>query len=103
LLEDLFNSNTIQARGDDFTVDAAWFNFAEPFAMSGGASNRQIVDLGDLSNSLSMHTTGQSGHLFHRHREDFVWSWQNVEYHSMFFDQEAAMANSEGILTLTPP
>jgi penicillin amidase len=103
LLEDLFNSNTIQARGDDFTVNAAWFSFSEPFAMSGGASNRQIVDLGELSNSLSMHTTGQSGHLLHPHREDFVWLWQNVEYHSMVFDQETAIALSEGVLTLSPP
>jgi penicillin amidase len=103
LLEDLFNSSTIQARGDEFTVNAAWFSFSEPFAMSGGASNRQIVDLGNLSNSLSMHTTGQSGHLLHPHREDFVWSWQNVEYHSMVFDQDSAIAFSESILTLTPP
>jgi penicillin amidase len=103
LLEDLFNSNTIQARGDSFTVDAAWFSFVEPFAMTGGASNRQIVDLGNLSNSLGMHTTGQSGQLLHRHREDFVWPWQNVEYHSVLFDQEATIANSEAILNLTPP
>jgi penicillin amidase len=84
-------------------VDVGWFEFNQPFAMSGGVSQRTIADLSDLKNSVIIHTTGQSGHLFHRHREDFIPVWQNVEYHPLIWTREAALANSEGVLTLTPP
>jgi penicillin amidase len=102
LLEDLFNSKTVPARGDEFTVDAAWFSYAEPFAMTGGASQRFIADLSDLDNSLTIHTTGQSGQLFHRHREDFIPLWQNVEYHPSPFSRGAVESYGDTVLTLTP-
>jgi penicillin amidase len=102
LLERIFNSRPIPARGDNFTVDAASFDFNQPFAMIHGASQRQIVDLSDLGNSLSIHTTGQSGQAFHPHREDFIPLWQDVEYHPMLFSREAVEAKAETTLTLTP-
>ena len=102
IIEGLFNSKAIPARGDNFTVDAAWLNYAEPFAMNGGVSQRLIVDLGDWSRSLSIHSTGQSGHLFHPHRADMLHSWQNVEYHPLIFEREAAEASAEATLVLTP-
>jgi penicillin amidase len=103
LLESLFNSPTIPARGDNFTVDAASYSFNEPFAQGGGVSQRYIADLSDWDNSRSIHTTGQSGHLFHRHRQDLIPLWQNVEYHPLIFSRQAAEASAEAILTLTPP
>ena len=103
VLENLFSTKSIPARGDCFTVNAASFDFEEPFEMSHGVSQRQIVDLSDLDNSLTIHTTGQSGQLFHPHREDFISLWQNVEYHPMLFSREAVEANAEDVLTLTPP
>ena len=71
--------------------------------MGGGVSQRYIADLSDFGDSLIIHTTGQSGHLFHPHREDFIPLWQDVEYHPMIFSRGAAEANAEGILTLSPP
>ncbi|MBN1139669.1 MAG: penicillin acylase family protein [Anaerolineae bacterium] len=103
LLENLFNSQTIPARGDPLTVDAAWFSFAEPFAMYGGASQRYIADLSDWGNSVIVHATGQSGQLAHPHRDDFIAPWQEVRYHSMLFGRQAVEANAEATLTLTPP
>jgi penicillin amidase len=102
IIEQLFNTKAIAARGDNFTVDAAWFDYAQPFAMSGGVSQRLIVDLSDWGNSVSIHSTGQSGQLFHPHRADMVRAWQNVEYHPLIFSREAADANAEGTLTLMP-
>ena len=102
-LEALFNSKTIPARGDSLTVDAASFEFNAPFTMAHGASQRLIVDLSNLDNSLSIHTTGQSGQLFHRHREDFIDRWQDVEYHPLVFSRSAVVARSDQVLTLTPP
>ena len=101
LLENLFNSKTIPARGDNLTVDAASSSFDEPFAVRSGVSQRFIADLSDLGNSVTVHTTGQSGQLFHPHREDFISPWQNVEYHPMLFSREAVEANAEAVLTLS--
>ncbi len=102
LLERLFNSKPIPARGDNFTVDAASFSFDEPFAMNHGASQRYIADLSDLDQSRTVHTTGQSGQIFHPHREDFISLWQNVESHPMLFSREAVQSNAEAVLTLVP-
>jgi penicillin amidase len=103
ILENLFNSKAIPARGDSFTVDAAWLSLEdEPFRMTGGASERYIADLSNLENSLTVITTGQSGQLFHPHRTDQISAWQSIQYHAMIFSREAAEANPEGVLTLSP-
>ena len=39
----------------------------------------QVVDLGDFIRSLSMHTTGQSGHPYHPRYGDMIGSWRNIE------------------------
>ena len=103
LLENLFNSDTIPARGDNFTVDAASFGFGEPFAMGSGVSQRYVADLSSWDNSRSIHTTGQSGQLFHKHREDLISLWQNIEYHPMLFSREAIQSQAEATLMMTPP
>jgi len=102
LLERFFNSEPIPARGDNFTVDAASFSFIDPFTMNHGASERLIVDLSNLDSSLSVHTTGQSGHLFHPHRGDFISMWQEVKHHPMLFSRESVKAKAEAALTLRP-
>jgi penicillin amidase len=103
LLEGVFSSDTIAARGDNYTVDAAAFDNNQPFAMGSGVSQRYIADLNDLDNSRIIHTTGQSGHLFHPHREDFIPLWQSVEYHPMLYSRQAVESYAEATLTLTPP
>jgi penicillin amidase len=103
LLERIFNAGPIPARGSNFTVDAASFSYQPPFPMGAGVSQRLVVDLGDLDAGRSIHTTGQSGHLFHRHREDMIPLWQNVEYHPLPFSRDAVDAHAAHTLTLTPP
>jgi penicillin G amidase len=102
LIESLFNARPIAARGDLFTVDCAWFSYDAPFAMTGGVSQRFIADPGDWDGLLAIHTTGQNGHLFHRHREDMIASWQSVDYGSLPFSREAAEAQAEEVLELQP-
>ena len=102
LLENLFNSKPIPARGDNFTVNAASFGFNDPFAMAHGASQRFVADLSDLDRSRMVQTTGQCAHLFHPHREDFIPLWQDVESHPMLFSRGAVEANADATLTLVP-
>jgi len=49
-----------------------------------------------------MHTTGQSGHAYHRHYDDMIDPWRNIEYHPMLWEQADVEADAEGILVLRP-
>jgi len=89
--------------GDHNTVAQAAYDPAAPYAAGLTIpSYRQIIDLGNLGNSLSVHTTGQSGQPRSRHFADMIGLWRSVDYHPMLFDREAILAQSEGTLTLKP-
>ncbi|MCP4660357.1 MAG: penicillin acylase family protein [bacterium] len=101
-LESIFNSDPLPLGGDTFTVNAGLYNLDDPFAVIFGVSQRLIVDLDDLSKSLAINSTGQCAHVFHRHREDQIPMWGNVEYHPVLFSREAVEAEAEATLTLVP-
>ena len=60
------------------------------------------VDLGNLNNSLSMHTTGQSGHAYHTHYDDMVSLWAAGKYYPMWWEADSVKQAAESRLTLTP-
>lgn len=100
LLERIFNSQTIPIPGTQMSVNVAWYD--EPFEVSYGTAQRMIVDMADLDNMLMVNSTGQSGHLFHTHREDMIEAWQTGQYHTMPFTESAVNTNTVSTLTLTP-
>jgi penicillin amidase len=61
-----------------------------------------IVDLDDLGNSLSIHTTGQSGHAYHPHYVDMANLWRTIQYHPMLWDRDDVETGAEGHLRLAP-
>ena len=101
-LERLFNSMTLPARGNAFTVDAATPDFTHPFAVVFGTAQRMIVDFSDLEASTWVNSTGQNGQLWNRHREDQIPKWEGVEDYPMRFAEAAVRAHSEDRLTLVP-
>ncbi|HEV2852266.1 MAG TPA: penicillin acylase family protein [Thermoanaerobaculia bacterium] len=101
-LERLFNSATFPARGTAFTVDAAMADVNKPFAVVFGTSQRMIVDFADLEASTWVNSTGQNAQLWHRHREDQIPKWQEVESYPMHFGEAAVRAHAEARLTLAP-
>ncbi|MCC6187714.1 MAG: penicillin acylase family protein [Anaerolineales bacterium] len=109
-IDGLFNRGPFEAAGGSSIVNATSFDLArddgkEPgdaFGVTSLPSMRMIVDLGSLSNSLTVHTTGQSGHAYHPHYIDFAGPWRLIEYHPMLWDRAAIEAEVEGLLRLTP-
>ena len=63
---------------------------------------RMIVDLSDLSNSLTIHAPGQSGHAYHPHYIDMAYLWRTIQYHTMLWDLENIRQEAEYLLLLTP-
>ena len=61
-----------------------------------------IVDLGDFSRSVAIHTTGQSGHVYNPHYDDMIRPWLEVQYHPLFTTRDDILSKAEGTLTLRP-
>ena len=101
-IERIFNRGPIRVRGGNTQVSVAQWKFEEPFKIYHIASQRAIYDLGDLSASLLIHPTGQSGHPAHRHYDDFIEPWRNIEYHPSLWKREAVEKSSGRPLVLKP-
>jgi len=102
LIEALFNRGPFPVDGTIATVNNTGYNPNEPYEVSIVPSYRQIVDLSDFTRSVSMHTTGQSGHPFHRHYDDMIDPWRNLQHHPMLWTRADVEANAEGTLVLMP-
>lgn len=102
LVEALFNRGPFAVDGTLCTVNQEDYDLSDPYEVRTLASYRQVVDLRDLTRSVSMHTTGQSGHPFHRHYKDMIGSWRNIQYHPMLWERADVEADAEGVLVLTP-
>jgi penicillin amidase len=94
-------SSIVNATGGDLSRDDGGAN-GDAFAVETVPSMRMIVDLGNLANSLNMHTTGQSGHAFHPHYVDMADRWRLIQYHPMLWNTDDVEANAEAHLTLEP-
>jgi penicillin amidase len=101
-IEALFNRGPVSVDGTNGTVNATGYSMNSPYAVSHLTSQRQIVDLADFGRSATMHTTGQSGHPFHRHYDDMIDPWRNIEYHAMLWSRAAVEAEAEATLLLRP-
>ncbi|RME38895.1 MAG: penicillin acylase family protein, partial [Thermoflexia bacterium] len=101
-VERIFNRGPVAIDGTAGTVNNTAYHLNAPYAVRSVPSYRQIVDVGDWSRSLSMHTTGQSGHPFHRHYDDMIDPWRNIQYHPMLWSRAEVEAQAEGVLRLEP-
>ncbi len=79
-IEALFNRGAFTTAGNGETVNANRWRANKSFEVTDIPSLRMIVDLGNLDNSVAIHTPGQSGHAFHSHYNDMVDPWRQIEY-----------------------
>ena len=103
-IDALFNRGGFRISGGSAIVNATGWDAAneEPYAVRSLPSMRMIVDLDNLENSLTMHTTGQSGHAYHQHYVDMTDPWRNIQYHGMLWNREQVEADASEYLELVP-
>ncbi len=105
-IESMVNRGPFAVAGSSGTVNnTAWVaedEEEEGFAVDWLPSMRMIIDLSDLTQSVSMHTTGQSGHPYNAHYDDMIDPWRNVEYHSMLWSRGQVEAATIAKLILEP-
>ncbi len=102
LIESLFNRGPASTSGGEELVNATGWILGESFEVDWLPSEREIVDLSNLDNSLALHTTGQSGHAFHPHYADMIPLWATVQYYPMWWEQASVIEDAEGHLVLIP-
>ena len=101
-IEAIFNRGPVSVDGSMDTVNNTGYSLNDPYGVVIVPSYRQIVDLSDFARSVSMHTTGQSGHPYHRHYGNMIDPWRNIEYHPMLWERGDVEADAEGVLVLEP-
>ena len=101
-IERMLNRGPYVVDGGGGVPNATAYSLSDPFEVSSVPSQRMIVDLQYFENSLSMHTTGQSGHAFNRHYADLIDHWRNFEYHPLLWTRGQVEAAAEDQLTLLP-
>lgn len=98
----MFNGNPVPVGGEAFSISSASAAFRRPFIARFGTTQRLVVDLSDLSRSRVVNSTGQSGLLFHRHRDDQIPLWRDHQYRELDFSREWVDKDAQEKLTLTP-
>jgi penicillin G amidase len=102
LIENLFNRGPFQVGGGEGIVDATGWSVNNGYETDWLPSMRMVVDLSDLESSVTMHTTGQSGHAYAKHYDDMAPLWANIAYYPMLYDQVQVKKVAEGHLILAP-
>ncbi|HEX8993560.1 MAG TPA: penicillin acylase family protein, partial [Anaerolineales bacterium] len=102
LIESLFNRGPYQVGGGTAVVDATGWSVNNGYETNELPSMRMVVDLSDLNSSVTVHTTGESGHAFSPHYDDMAPIWAKVSYYPMLYDQQKVEAVTEGHLELLP-
>jgi penicillin amidase len=102
LIESIFNRGPVATSGGLHQVNRSDFTADKPFEVYHASTMRQVIDFGKLSNSLMIHTTGQSGHPGNRHYDDFIDPWRLIEYHPTRWEKQTVEADSKRKLILEP-
>jgi len=94
-IEMLFNrAVTSNVGGGSSVVNATSWSAPDGYEVIAVPSLRMVVDLGDFSRSVGIHTTGQSGHAFHSHYFDMAEDWALGRLRPLPFDPEVFVATS---------
>ena len=101
-IDALFNRGPFPVSGGKSIVNATSWDATKGFGVTNLPSMRMIVDLSDLGNSLTVHTTGQSGHAYNKHYIDMASMWASIQYYPMLWDESSVTQIMEGHLVLQP-
>jgi penicillin amidase len=103
LIENMVNRGPFATGGSTDTVNnTVWYAYSGEFTVKWVPSMRMIVDLSDLSKSVTVHTTGQSGHPYSQNYDDMIDLWRNIKYYPMLWTREQVEAAAVDKLILEP-
>ncbi len=98
-LDRLFNIGPFPYGGGSTTLTSGEYSFNQPFAVTVGASFRQIFDFASPDEYRAVLPPGQSGQVLHPHYDDQTQLWLNGAYRTVTSHTEGGQWQ---ILTLEP-
>ncbi len=101
-IEALFNRGPFVTSGGKSVVNATGWTVGDSFEIDWHPSEREIVDLSNLNNSISIIAPGQSGHAYSQHYDDMAALWATIQYAPMWWNQDSVIKDAEGHLLLIP-
>jgi len=104
IFETLVNRGPIPVGGMTDTIsNTRWNVSAGTFDVKSIPAMRMVVDLADLSRSVAIHSTGQSGHPFSVDYDDMIADWQAARGAPMLWMREEIEDAAVDRLILRPP
>jgi penicillin G amidase len=99
----LLDTERVAKGGDGDTVHNTFFltSFL-PYRQLGGATYRQVIDVGEWDNSVWLNSPGQSGDPNSAHYDDLYPLWANGTFVPMAFSRSMVMSVTEERLILIP-
>jgi len=80
-----------------------WYTSQGNFSVVGIVpSMRMIIDLGDFDKSVTINSTGVSGHPGSQWYGDQIIPWAKVKYHALLWTKDKVEAAAEHKLYLNP-
>jgi penicillin amidase len=98
----IFNLGPFPVGGSHLTVNMRKYSYEGPYRAIHGVSERMIVDLSNIGESLHVLPTGESGHLGSPHHKDQINLYLNGRYHTGWTDRREVERNGEATLILKP-
>lgn len=96
-----FNRGPYPIGGDADTPCQTAYMPHQPYHNNAWApSFRQVVDLDDLTQSVTIAPPGQSGHIASGHYDDLIEPWIKGEYHPQLWTREQVERETKGKLVL---
>src|SRR5580704_9953324 len=97
----LFDRGPVSRPGNGSSVDATYFG-GSSFDQLAGASYREIFDLSDWDNALSVNVPGQSGQPGSPHYDDLLPLWTRGQYFPLLFSKPSVDRETTDVLELKP-
>ncbi len=103
LIDNIFNAGPYETGGSALVPqNTAWDPLSGNFEVAWIPHIREVIDLGNLSNSWMIHQLGQSGHPMSDQYDNMADKWRFFEYIPTNWDREDAEAGKSRLLTLEP-
>jgi penicillin amidase len=102
IVDNLLSQGPYPVRGHDMSISNGEYSWNDPFEMVLGPSIRRIVDFSDLSRTLSITPTGQSGNPLSQYYGDQTESWLNGQYKFLYQDSTFFNENQYRTMKLLP-
>jgi len=86
IVNNILNKGPYPVRGNKMSLNNGEYRWTDPFNMVLGPSIRRIVDFSDMSKTLSITPTGQSGNPLSQYYGDQTENWLNGQYKFVYQD-----------------